>query len=219
MANNTITCPVCGYVMNSFVEFCPTCGYEIHLLPDNAPKAVIDREEHRAQAARNLRDEKEKLNQELAAKQSEITNLNEQIATISAQAEQAKDEAVRQAQAQTNVKEPVAYLIVKNKGDIVDIYNLDEGEHTFGYLVNEGTLPVLYGDMEARHFSIKVIVSVNERGRKSATFMVTPRDGQVCGAPNGANVITGENNMDQYYGKEVYVGDVSFKIIENKNFK
>lgn len=222
MASNTIPCPVCGSVMNSYQEVCSDCGYEIHLLPDDAPKAVIDREQQRAQLAKNLREEKEKLNQELSAKQTEIANLNEQIATISAQAEQAKDEAVRQAQAQTNVKEPVAYLVVnlvvKDRNTIVDLYGLDEGENTFGCLRTEGTHhQVLYGDFMDRHFAIRVNIATNDRGKKRATFTILPIEGQVCMAPNGANLITCETTIE--INAVVYVGDVSFTLVENKNFK
>ena len=214
MASNSITCPVCGTVMDSYVELCPKCAYEIHLLPDNAPKAIAEMEEHRAQLAKEaylrlhetedrLTKENAQLSQELSAKQSEIETLTQQIVDQSSQ---------------PSTKQPVAYLVVKDGDTIVDMYSLDEGENTFGYLPSEGVHhQVLYGDFKDKHFSIRVVVSINERGRKRAAFTIIPLEGQVCMAPNGANLISGETPIEK--NAVVYVGNVSFTLVSNKNYK
>ena len=214
MASNSITCPVCGSVMNSYVELCPKCAYEIHLLPDNAPKAIEEMEEHRAQLAKDaylrlhetedrLAKENAQLSKNLSAKQSEIETLTQKLA---------------EQNSQPSAKEPVAYLVVKNGEKIVDMYSLDEGENTFGYLPSEGVHhQVLYGDFKDKHFSIRVTVSVNERGRKRAAFTIIPLEGQVCMAPNGANLISEGTPIEK--NAVVYVGNVSFTLVSNKNCK
>jgi len=200
--------------MDSYVELCPKCAYEIHLLPDNAPKAIAEMEDHRAQLAKEayqrlhetedrLAKENAQLNQDLSAKQSEIETLTEQLA---------------EQNSQSDYKQPVAYLVVKDGDTIVDMYSLDEGENTFGYLPSEGIHhQVLYGDFKDKHFSIRVVVSLNERGRKRAAFTIIPMEGQVCMAPNGANLISGETSIEK--NAVVYVGNVSFTLVSNKNYK
>jgi uncharacterized protein YdaT len=232
MANNTITCPVCGSVMNSYQEVCPDCGYEIHLLPDDAPKAVVEYEARRAQKARNLKEEKFQLEHKLESKQSEIDRLSAQVAEVNEHAEkikkdleetirqlqQEKSEAVQRAAEQASVKQPVAYLVVKDGETIVDMYGLEEGENTFGYARDgEKHHQVLYGDFCDQHFSISVAVSTNDRGRKNIAFTVTPLEGQVCMAPNGANLISGATKID--VNTVVYVGDINFTLVLNKNYK
>ena len=213
MASNSITCPVCGTVMDSYVELCPKCAYEIHLLPDNAPKAIAEMEEHRAQMAKEayqrlheaeerLTKENAQLSQDLSAKQSEIDNLTQQLAEQSSK---------------SDYKQPVAYLVVKYDDAIVDMYSLDEGENTFGCFSSEGVHQVLYGNLENKLFSIRVVVSINERGRKRAAFTIIPLEGQVCMAPNGANLISGETPIEKK--AVVYVGNVSFTLVSNKNYK
>jgi uncharacterized protein YdaT len=232
MANNTITCPVCGSVMNSYQEVCPDCGYEIHLLPDDAPKAVVEYEARRAQKARNLKEEKFQLEHKLESKQSEIDRLSAQVAEVNEHAEkikkdleetirqlqQEKSEAVQRAAEQASVKQPVAYLVVKDGETIVDMYGLEEGENTFGYARDgEKHHQVLYGYFCDQHFSISVAVSTNDHGRKNIAFTVTPLEGQVCMAPNGANLISGTTTID--VNTVVYVGDINFTLVLNKNYK
>ena len=78
-----LKCPVCGTQVPVNEFFCPTCGFELHILPDNVPAEVLEYENKRTEAARNLYQQAGAMSD--AIKEQEI-RLDEQSAQMKEQA-------------------------------------------------------------------------------------------------------------------------------------
>ena len=244
MANNTIQCPVCGENMQSYMSFCPACSFEIHILPDGAPQSIKDLEEERVRYAKNsllrMKDEIARLVKESDQKTEELNNssgpLEEKISALENQLNQAneqlerkqeevsilnqqnqilKEEQVASADDSTTT-ELVAFLVMMQGDSVTALYNINEGENSFGYAASHDHHQQIICDIpiEDNHFVVKATSSTDPKGRKRTKFFVAPCDGKIYGAADGANIITTEIPLEK--NGAFFVENVKFTLVVKK---
>ena len=112
---------------------------------------------------------------------------------------------------------PIAYLVMSQGGNITAIYNIIEGENSFGYAKAHDRHQQIICNAQVSdvHFSIRAISAADAKGRTRTKFYVTPRDGQIYGSFNNANIINSERELEK--NESVFIDDVKFTLVANKN--
>lgn len=116
----------------------------------------------------------------------------------------------------TSMIHPIASLVMSQRGNITAIYNILEGENSFGYTKSHDRHQQIICNAQVSdvHFSIRAISAADAKGRTRTKFFVTPRDGQIYGSSSNANIINSERELEK--NESVYIEDIKFTLVANK---
>lgn len=186
-------CPICNNKeLQPTDAFCPSCGYEIHIYP-NGSKALDEYERKRAERYKET--------------WKALNNNNNTIHALQRQIDELKSTMVR----------PIAYLVMSQEGNITAIYNVLEGENSFGYKASNGRHQQIICNAQISdvHFNIRAISAADAKGRTRTKFFVAPRDGEIFGSSNCSNIINSERELEK--NESVYIDDIKFTLVANKS--
>lgn len=157
--------------------------------------------EIREQISDNLR-RKEVINQ----LESNLKEANITIFSLQRQIDKIKNSAVH----------PIAFLVMSQEENITAIYNILEGENSFGYAKSRDRHQQIICNAQISdvHFSIRAISAADAKGRSRTKFFVTPKDGQLFGSSNCSNKISSERELQK--NESVYIDNVKFTLVANK---
>lgn len=146
------------------------------------------------------RHEKEKLDANLKEANNTILALQRQIDEI-----------------KTSIVHPIASLVMSQEGNITSIYNILEGENSFGYAKSNDRHQQIICNAQISdvHFSIRAISATDTKGRTRTKFFVTPRGGQIYGSSNSSNIINSERELEK--NDSIFIDDIKFTLVANKN--
>lgn len=244
-ASSTIQCPVCGEKMTSYMSFCPSCSFEIHILPDDIPQALLEMEEQRVRYAKNsllrMKDEIARLAKESDQKSQELKNVStpleekisvlenqanqmrkqldqkqEEIGVLNQQNKKLKEENAAASAAAAVANQPDAFLVMMQDDSVTALYNIFDGENTFGYASSHDKHQQIICNtpIEDKHFVVKAVSNTDPKGRKRTKFYVAPCDGRIYGAAGEANLISEEILLEK--NGSFFIGDVKFTLVANK---
>lgn len=117
----------------------------------------------------------------------------------------------------TSIVHPIASLVMSQEGNITAIYNILEGENSFGYAKSNDRHQQIICNAQISdvHFSIRAVSAADAKGRTRTKFFVTPRDGQIYGSSNSSNIINSERELEK--NESIYIDDVKFTLVANKS--
>ena len=167
-----------------------------------------------------LKDKTKELGNLLSEAQHKIEGLETQLKEKQEGASQFQKE-IKDLQKQLSddrfsIPKPLAFLVMSQEGNITAIYNILEGENSFGYAKSHEKHQQIICNTQISdvHFCIRAISAVDAKGRTRTKFFVAPRDGQLYGSSNCSNIINSERELDK--NESVYIDDVRFTLVANK---
>ena len=116
----------------------------------------------------------------------------------------------------TELNLPVAYLVMSSGDRVSAIYDIYEGDNSFGYACSKGAHHQIICDppLADNHFMIKAMTTLSPKGTKRTDFTVKPLEGQIYGAKGYANIYITEAALDK--NSSVYIGNIRFTLVTNK---
>lgn len=159
----------------------------------------------------NLEGQCRAANEQLNRKQEEMAVLNQQNKKL--QEEVAAAQAAPKASA---TDQPLAYLVMTQNDNVSAIYNIQEGENAFGYERSHDMHHQIICNAQVAdiHFIIRATSTTDPKGRKRSSFTVSSAGGNIYGAANEANLISGEIPFEK--NGSIYIEDVRFTLVANK---
>lgn len=150
-------------------------------------------------------------NEQLNRKQEEVAVLNQQNKKL--QEEVAAAQAAPKA---STTDQPIAHLVMTQNDNVSAIYNIQEGENTFGFAASHDMHHQIICNAQVAdiHFIIRAVSTTDSKGRKRSSFTVSSAGGHIFGAANEANLISGEIPFDK--NASIYIEDVKFTLVANK---
>ena len=233
-------CKVCGAPMNSAI--CHQCGWTPMLFPARVPKSIHDFESERIAVAKEIMKEKEMhISQEKALQENQ-----QNLISVSSQLSEAKDKLkqnekvlesayakseedkhriaelekkladAQQYTKSTEANTALAYLVMTSRDKVSAIYEIHEGENSFGYSNSHGNHHQIICDQPIadKHFVIKAKTALSQRGIKRTEFTVKPCEGKLFGAKGEANRYNAEVVLEK--NSSIYIGDIRFTLVANK---
>lgn len=172
-----------------------------------------------------LEDHCRNADEQLNRKQEEIINLGQQnkklqdnFAVLNQQNKKLQEEVTTaQAAAKASVtNQPLAYLVMTQNDNVSAIYIIQEGENTFGYAASHDMHHQIICNAQVAdiHFAIRATSTTDPKGRKRSSFTVSSAGGNIYGATNEANLISGEIPFEK--NGSIYIEDVRFTLVANK---
>ena len=150
-------------------------------------------------------------NEQLNRKQEEMAVLHQQNKKLQ------EEVTTAQAAAKASVtNQPLAYLVMTQNDNVSAIYNIQEGENTFGYAASHDMHHQIICNAQVAdiHFAIRATSTTDHKGRKRSSFTVSSAGGNIYGAANEANLISGEMPFEK--NGSIYIEDVRFTLVANK---
>ena len=150
-------------------------------------------------------------NEQLNRKQEEVAVLNQQNKKL-----QEDIAAAMAAPKASATDQPLAYLVMTQNDNVSAIYNIQEGENTFGYAASHDMHHQIICNAQVAdiHFIIRATSTTDPKGRKRSSFTVSSAGGYIFGAANEANLISGEIPFEK--NASIYIEDVRFTLVANK---
>lgn len=220
-----MNCPICNTNLQSTDTFCPTCGFEIHILPEDVSDAVRTYEQERIEKYKRLM-------QQMSEFETRANELSNQFLEATKRADAAeeriaentkviqgiqmeKNELLEQIKAH-DVERPIAFLVQMQGDDISAIYDIYEGENSFGYMSHHDRHQqiICTAHVADDHFVIKSTTTMDSKGRPRTKYHVAPKDGKIYRSANHSNIIDSEVEFDK--NESLFVDDVKFTLVANK---
>ena len=150
-------------------------------------------------------------NEQLNRKQEEVAVLNQQNKKL-----QEEVAAAQSAPKASATDQPLAYLVMTQNDNVSAIYSIQEGENTFGFAASHDMHHQIICNAQVAdiHFIIRATSTSDAKGRKRSSFTVTSAGGNIFGAANEANLISGEIPFEK--NGSIYIEDVRFTLVANK---
>jgi len=220
-----MNCPICNKEISLDTMFCKHCGFEIHILPEDVSDAVRTYEQERIQKYKErmqLMSEAETKSIELSSQLLVATQradtaekrIAEKMKDIQG-IQKEKNELLEQIKAH-DVEQPIAFLVQMQGDDISAIYDIYEGENSFGYMSphDRHQQIICTAHVADDHFVIKSTTTMDSKGRPRTKYHVAPKDGKIYRSANHSNIIDSEVEFDK--NESLFVDDVKFTLVANK---
>lgn len=126
-----------------------------------------------------------------------------------------KNELLEQIKAH-DVERPIAFLVQMQGDDISAIYDIYEGENSFGYMRphDRHQQIICTAHVADDHFVIKSTTTMDSKGRPRTKYHVAPKDGKIYRSANHSNIIDSEVEFEK--NESIFVDDVKFTLVANK---
>ena len=159
----------------------------------------------------SLEGQRRDTNEQLNRKQEEVAVLNQQNKKL-----QEDIAAAMAAPKASATDQPLAYLVMTQNDNVSAIYNIQEGENTFGFAASHDMHHQIICNAQVAdiHFIIRATSTTDPKGRKRSSFTVSSAGGYIFGAANEANLISGEIPFEK--NASIYIEDVRFTLVANK---
>lgn len=213
-------CKICGQELKISDLFCPVCGFEHHILPSPISKEVQKYEENREEkymvrweehkTQEKLKEEKKKLSDDLKQVKDELEETKQALRKV-------ETDFYNQKANMSKAPQPLAFLVQMSGERVTAIYDINEGENSFGYTVSQGNHHQIICEVAVadKHFIINAKTTTSQNGNQKTAFTVVPCDGKIYGAKGGANIISTEENLEK--NSSIYVDDIKFTLVANNH--
>lgn len=231
-----MNCPICNKELQLTDTYCPECGFEQHIYPEPLSPAQKEYEEERVNKYKEQRTKKEeelkkqedafeKITAQLSEAQDKLKQNEKVLESAYAKSEEDKHRIaelekkiadVQQYTKSTEANTALAYLVMTSRDKVSAIYEIHEGENSFGYSNSNGNHHQIICDQPIadKHFVINAKTTLSQRGVKRTEFTVKPCEGKIFGAKGGANLFNTEVVLEK--NSSIYIGEIRFTLVSNK---